>query len=134
MKKIIAIIVICLTIFGSCYYASKNFNKAEHSISVQWDGEVYVVPDTLILSFRVEETAPTTAEAQKNANEKIDKLGLYTYLRSDPKLFLLKTPFWIFNQFMCNALGTIIFNLRWEFWILSKWGLALQSSCKLFIE
>ena len=74
MKKIIAIIVICLTIFGSCYYASKNFNKAEHSISVQWDGEVYVVPDTLILSFRVEETAPTTAEAQKNANEKIDKV------------------------------------------------------------
>ena len=74
MKKIIAIIVICLTIFGSCYYASKNFNKAEHSISVQWDGEVYVAPDTLILSFRVEETAPTTAEAQKNANEKIDKV------------------------------------------------------------
>ena len=74
MKKIIAIIVICLTIFGSCYYASKNFNKAEHSISVQWNGEVYVTPDTLILSFRVEETAPTTAEAQKNANEKIDKV------------------------------------------------------------
>ena len=74
MKKIIAIIVICLTIFGSCYYFSRNFNKAEHSISVQWDGEVYVTPDTLILSFRVEETAPTTAEAQKNANEKIDKV------------------------------------------------------------
>ena len=74
MKKIIAAVIICLTIFGSCYYASKNFNKAEHSISVQWDGEVYVTPDTLILSFRVEETAPTTAEAQKNANEKIDKV------------------------------------------------------------
>jgi uncharacterized protein YggE len=28
----------------------------------------------LILSFRVEETAPTTKEAQKNANEKIDKV------------------------------------------------------------
>ncbi|MBO7094864.1 SIMPL domain-containing protein [bacterium] len=28
----------------------------------------------MILSFRVEETAPTTAEAQKNANEKIDKV------------------------------------------------------------
>jgi uncharacterized protein YggE len=28
----------------------------------------------LILSFRVEETAPTTAEAQKNANEKIDQV------------------------------------------------------------
>lgn len=49
-------------------------DKAEHSISVQWDGEVYVTPDTLILSFRVEETAPTTKEAQKNANEKIDKV------------------------------------------------------------
>jgi len=33
-----------------------------------------VTPDTLILSFRVEETAPTTSEAQKNANEKIDKV------------------------------------------------------------
>ena len=74
MKKIIAAVIICLTIFGSCYYFSKNFNKAEHSISVQWNGEVYVTPDTLILSFRVEETAPTTAEAQKNANEKIDKV------------------------------------------------------------
>ena len=74
MKKIIAAIIICLTIFGSCYYFSKNFNKAEHSVSVQWNGEVYVTPDTLILSFRVEETAPTTAEAQKNANEKIDKV------------------------------------------------------------
>ncbi len=74
MKKLITVIVICLTIFESCYFASKNFNKAEHSISVQWNGEVYVTPDTLILSFRVEETAPTTAEAQKNANEKIDKV------------------------------------------------------------
>ena len=74
MKKLIAVIVICLTILGSCYFASKNFNKAEHSISVQWNGEVYVTPDTLILSFRVEETAPTTKEAQKNANEKIDKV------------------------------------------------------------
>lgn len=74
MKKLISVIVICLTIFGSCYFASKNFNKAEHSISVQWNGEVYVTPDTLILSFRVEETAPTTKEAQKNANEKIDKV------------------------------------------------------------
>ena len=74
MKKLIAVIVICLTIFGSCYFASKNFNKTEHSISVQWNGEVYVTPDTLILSFRVEETAPTTKEAQKNANERIDKV------------------------------------------------------------
>ena len=74
MKKFLAIIVIFLTVLASCYFISRNFNKAEHSISVQWDWEVYVTPDTLILSFRVEETAPTTAEAQKNANEKIDKV------------------------------------------------------------
>ncbi len=73
MKKLIPTLIICLTILG-CFLASKNTNKAEHSISVQWDGEVYVVPDTLILSFRVEETAPTTKEAQKNTNEKIDKV------------------------------------------------------------
>ena len=73
MKKIIPTLIICLTILG-CFLASLNTDKAEHSISVQGNGEVYVTPDTLILSFRVEETAPTTAEAQKNANEKIDKV------------------------------------------------------------
>lgn len=73
MKKLIPTLIICLTILG-CFLASRNTDKTEHSISVQWDGEVYVTPDTLILSFRVEETAPTTAEAQKNANEKIDKV------------------------------------------------------------
>ena len=73
MKNLITILIICLTILG-CFFVGKNMDKTEHSISVQWDGEVYVTPDTLILSFRVEETAPTTAEAQKNANEKIDKV------------------------------------------------------------
>ena len=73
MKKLIPTLIICLTILG-CFLASKNTDKTEHSISVQWDGEVYVTPDTLILNFRVEETAPTTKEAQKNANEKIDKV------------------------------------------------------------
>ena len=73
MKNLIPTLIICLTILG-CFLAGKNMDKTEHSISVQWDGEVYVTPDTLILSFRVEETAPTTAEAQKNANEKIDKV------------------------------------------------------------
>ena len=73
MKNLIPTLIICLTILG-CFFAGKNIDKTEHSISVQWDGEVYVTPDTLILSFRVEETAPTTAEAQKNANEKIDKV------------------------------------------------------------
>ena len=73
MKNLIPTLIICLTILG-CFFVGKNIDKTEHSISVQWDGEVYVTPDTLILSFRVEETAPTTAEAQKNANEKIDKV------------------------------------------------------------
>ena len=73
MKKLIPTLIICLTILG-CFLASRNMDKSEHTISVQWDGEVYVTPDTLILSFRVEETAPTTKEAQKNANEKIDKV------------------------------------------------------------
>ena len=74
MKKLLAIVAICATIFVSCYFASKNFNKSEHTISVVGNGEVYVIPDTLILSLRVEETAPTTAKAQKNANEKIQKI------------------------------------------------------------
>ena len=73
MKKIIPTLIICLTILG-CFLASLNTNKTEHSISVEWNWEVYVTPDTMILSFRVEETAPTTAEAQKNANEKIDQV------------------------------------------------------------
>ena len=73
MKKLIPTLIICLTILG-CFLASRNMDKTEHTVSVQWDGEVYVTPDTLILSFRVEETAPTTKEAQKNANEKIDKV------------------------------------------------------------
>lgn len=73
MKKIIPTLIICLTILW-CFFAWKNTDKTEHSISVQWDWEVYVTPDTLILSFRVEETAPTTKEAQKNVNEKIDKV------------------------------------------------------------
>jgi len=73
MKNFIPTLIICLTILG-CFFAGKNIDKTEHSISVQWNGEVYVTPDTLILNFRIEETAPTTAEAQKNANEKIDKV------------------------------------------------------------
>ena len=73
MRNLIPTLIICLTILG-CFFVGKDIDKTEHSISVQWDGEVYVTPDTLILSFRVEETAPTTAEAQKNANEKIDKV------------------------------------------------------------
>lgn len=73
MQKIIPTLIVCLTIMW-CFFAGINTDKTEHSISVQGDGEVYVTPDTLILSFRVEETAPTTAEAQKNANEKIDQV------------------------------------------------------------
>lgn len=73
MKNLISTLIICLTIL-LCFFIGKGLDKTEHSISVQWDGEIYVTPDTMILSFRVEETAPTTAEAQKNANEKINKV------------------------------------------------------------
>ena len=52
----------------------------------------------------------------QNANEKIDKLDVYKNLRSKNNL-ILKLPVWIFNQFMCNALGTIIFNLRFDLFI-----------------
>ena len=52
----------------------------------------------------------------QNANEKVDKLDFYTNLRSKNNL-ILKFPVWIFNQFMCNALGTIIFNLRFDLFI-----------------
>jgi len=52
----------------------------------------------------------------QNANEKIDKLGVYTNLRSKNNL-ILKLPFWLFNQFICNALGIIIFNLKFDLFI-----------------
>lgn len=74
MKKIISVILICITAGLCCYFITNSINKADHIISVDWDWEVHVTPDTLIISLRVEETAPTTKEAQATANEKIAQI------------------------------------------------------------
>lgn len=76
MKKIerwtVMTILLILIFFWliTCNKESKN----DHSILVEGRGEVYAVPDTMTLSLRVEENAPTTAEAQKAEEEKISKI------------------------------------------------------------
>ncbi|MCQ2819069.1 MAG: hypothetical protein MJ252_17545 [archaeon] len=50
-----------------------------------------------------------------NGNEEFDKLGFYEWIRKKPLIF--RTPVWLFSQFMCNALGTIIFNLDYNLFI-----------------
>jgi len=82
MKKenLISLIAICVTILVSSFILSRvNFSvntwvTPDHTISVAWDGEVRVTPDTLIFSLRVEETADTTAEAQKLVDKKIEQI------------------------------------------------------------
>ena len=67
--------VLFAAIFILCFFApGRNCDSNDHSISVQWNGEVYATPDTMILSLRVEETKPTTEESQKTADEKIAKV------------------------------------------------------------
>ena len=46
----------------------------DHTISVAGNGEVRVTPDTLIVYLNVEDTAKTTAEAQKNVDEKVAQI------------------------------------------------------------
>ena len=76
-NNLFSTILICLTVLASAFILSKvnlsvNTGAApDHTISVAWNGEVRVTPDTLILYLRVEDTADTTAEAQKNVNEKV---------------------------------------------------------------
>lgn len=79
MKKenLISLIVICITILLSAFMISKvdfsvNTWIAEHTITVDWNWEVKVTPDTLIISLRVEEMAKTTAEAQKQVDKKVE--------------------------------------------------------------
>lgn len=73
-------ILVCLTVLASSFILSRvdfsvNTGTApDHTISVAWNGEVRVTPDTLILYLRVEDTAQTTAEAQKNVDEKVSKI------------------------------------------------------------
>ena len=82
MKKenLISLIAICITILIWCFMLSQTKfsvntgSAAEHTISVDGDWEVRVTPDTLILNVRVEETAKTTSIAQKQVDEKINKI------------------------------------------------------------
>ena len=79
-SNLIGTILICLTVLASSFILSKvNFSvntgvTPDHTISVAWNWEVRVTPDTLILYLRVEDTAETTAEAQKNVDEKVSQI------------------------------------------------------------
>ena len=67
--------VLFVAIFLVCFFVpAKNCNSNDHAIIVQGNGEVYATPDTMILNLRVEETKPTTEEAQKIVDEKIAKV------------------------------------------------------------
>lgn len=69
------LIVLFVAIFLVCFFVpGRNCNDNDHSIIVQGNWEVYAVPDTMILSLRVEETRPTTEEAQKAVDEKVAKV------------------------------------------------------------
>lgn len=82
MKKenLIALIAVCLTILVSSFILTRiNFSvntgvAPDHTISVAGNGEVRVTPDTLIVYLNVEDTAKTTAEAQKNVDEKVAQI------------------------------------------------------------
>ena len=79
-NNLISTILICLTILAATFILTKvdfsiNTGVApDHTISVAWNGEVRATPDTLILYLRVEDTADTTAEAQKNVDEKVSQI------------------------------------------------------------
>ncbi len=82
-EKIISLAIICGTIIIASFMLTKvNFyiqgwntnNSIENTISVQWDGKVFVTPDILTLSINVEETKSTTAEAQKEVNKKVNQI------------------------------------------------------------
>ena len=76
----IALIAVCLTILVSSFILTRiNFSvntgvAPDHTISVAGNGEVRVTPDTLIVYLNVEDTAKTTAEAQKNVDEKVAQI------------------------------------------------------------
>lgn len=82
-EKMISLAIICGTIIVASFMLTKvNFyiqwwntnNSIENTISVQWDGKVFVTPDILALSINIEETKPTTAEAQKEVNKKVNQI------------------------------------------------------------
>ena len=82
MKKenLIWLIALCVTILVSSFIMSRiNFSvntgaAPDHTISVAWNWEVRVTPDTLIIYMNIEDTAKTTAEAQKNVDEKVAQI------------------------------------------------------------
>ena len=80
---------VIILIFIALFFAPKGCPSNDHAIVVQGDGEVYATPDTVILSLRVEETKPTTKEAQKTVDEKVaqvkDILKAYSIPASDIK-------------------------------------------------
>ena len=73
-------VLVCLTVLASAFILSKvsfSVNTGvipDHTISVAWNGEVRATPDTLIVYLNVEDTAKTTAEAQKNVDEKVAQI------------------------------------------------------------
>lgn len=81
-EKIIGLVAVCATILASCFLISQtkfvvNSNwwvSGDHTIAVDWNGEVRVTPDVLIINLNVSETAKTTKEAQNLANEKIEAI------------------------------------------------------------
>ena len=75
-ENLILVAVVCVTILLWCLIMKQPepVSNMDHTISVAWNGEVRVTPDTLIFSLRVEETAPTTAEAQKLVDKKIEQI------------------------------------------------------------
>lgn len=75
MKKIEWAIftIACLLVIVWLFTNFKPCNE-DHAILVEGRGEVYAVPDTMTISLRVEETAQTTAEAQKAEEEKVSKI------------------------------------------------------------
>lgn len=86
-EKLISVIVICLTILASVFILTKTqfyiqdnspnqplWNMTTNTISIQWDWEVFATPDMLILNLSVEETRPTTQEAQTEVNKKTNQI------------------------------------------------------------
>lgn len=78
--SLINTVLVCLTVLASAFILSKvNFSvntgiAPDHTISVAWQWEVRATPDTLIIYMNVQETAKTTAEAQKNVDEKVSEI------------------------------------------------------------
>lgn len=81
--KLIPLLVICITIVLTSFLLTRvnlyikwwNTSSAiDNTISVMWDGKIFVTPDMLLLNIAVEETKSTTAEAQKIVNQKIDQI------------------------------------------------------------